>query len=88
MEPLEEPGGCEEVEVFRLYSIGGVEMHRLDIPGQPMVRLKTNGDFGNSVGIPFRADELGRFAEYLLRYAERMRSGLQSPSKPLDQPQE
>ena len=68
-----EPNECREdieaLEIFRLSSRGGLEIHYRD---NPIVTLKTNGLWGYDAGVPFESPGLRRLAEYLIRYADRL----------------
>ncbi len=70
---MREPNECQDViepvEIFRLSSRGGLEIHYRD---GPIVTLKTNGVWGYSAGVPFESPGLRRLAEYLIRYANRL----------------
>ena len=68
-EPNECREGIEALEIFRLSSRGGLEIHYQD---SPIVTLKTNGFWGYAEGIPFESPGLRRLAEYLIRYADRL----------------
>jgi len=69
VEPNECRNDIEAVEIFRLASRGGLEIHYRD---SPIVTLKTNGAWGYDAGVPFESDGLRRLAEYLIRYADRL----------------
>lgn len=69
MEKLERSIGIDPVEIFRLSSAGGLEVHS---HGNPEVSLVTNGQWGNPVGVPFNAEGLRRLAAYLVRLAARL----------------
>jgi len=69
MEPCEKADDIEAVEIFRLSSRGGIEIHYHDLP---IVTIKTNGIHGYHVGVPFDPSGVRRLGEYLLRYADRL----------------
>ncbi len=69
MEPNEQAEDIEAIEIFRLSSRGGLEIHYHDLP---IVTLKTNGIHGYHVGVPFDPLGIRRLGEYLLRYADRL----------------
>ena len=69
VEPNERQDDIEVVEIFRLSSQGGLEIH---YRGSPIVTVKTNGHWGNDAGVPFESPGLRRLAEYLIRYADRL----------------
>ena len=68
-EPNECRDNIEPLEIFRLSSRGGLEIHYQD---SPIVTLKTNGTWGYDVGVPFESPGLRRLAKYLIRYADRL----------------
>ena len=67
-----EPTGIpDDIEIFRISSQGGLELHHQ--PESPFVNILSNGKlFGHDLGVPFDADSLDRLAKYLSRYALRL----------------
>lgn len=76
LESNEVADGVEDLEIFRLSSRGGLELHHSE--GNSIVTLKTNGLWGYDPGVPFDPRGLDRLGRYLIRYASRL--GKQHPS--------
>lgn len=70
LEPNEVADGVEDLEIFRLSSRGGLELHHSE--SNPIVTLKTNGLWGYDPGVPFDSRGLDRLGRYLVRYARRL----------------
>ena len=79
MEPNERSKGVDEVEIFRLFVTGGLEVRYNDLP---IVRLKTNGVHGHEYGITLDPRGVFRLGQYLQRYAMRLGDIHQSHAVP------